>query len=437
MTERLQRWFNSLRLWLNVGIGIKRWLLVLAFATLLAGVGALYLAIELRQQGIISMRTYQLLTMSFLPDWLRIVLFLTIGGGLLFFSLVRLGISLIAPFRQPGEDVAEILVRYQRRNRGPRIVAIGGGTGMPGLLRGLKQHTSNITAIVTVADDGGSSGRLRREYGLLPPGDFRNNIAALAKDESLMTQLMQFRFGESVANGSRGGETKSELSGHAFGNLVIAALVGITGSFDDALLNIDRVLAMRGTVMPSTLQEVQLHADVIAGGVTQRVVGESAIPKAAGRIDRVMLEPARVRAYPPAIRAILRADLVVMGPGSLYTSVLPNLLVQDLARALVATTAKKVYVCNVAQQPGETDGFTVSDHFAALVKHCSAECIDYVLANDNMQPAPQTGGGATVFVALDEVESAELITADLVDEARPWRHDSQKVADVVMKLLTG
>ena len=431
MSERVRRWIGSLRLWLNVGIGIKRWLLVLALATLLAGVGALYLVIELQQQGLISKATYDLLTLRFLSDWSRIVLFLGVGSGLVIFSLVRLGISLVAPFRQPGEDIAETLVRYQLRNRGPRIVAIGGGTGMPGLLRGLKSHTSNITAIVTVADDGGSSGRLRREYGLLPPGDFRNNIAALAKDESLMTQLMQFRFGKSQS------AENSELSGHAFGNLLIASLVGITGSFDEALLNINRVLAMRGTVMPSTLQEVQLHADIIDNGATTRVVGESAIPKAAGRIDRVMLEPARVRAYPPAIRAILRADVVVMGPGSLYTSVLPNLLVPDLARALAATKAKKVYVCNVAEQRGETDGYTVSDHLAALVAHCSVECIDYVLANDNMQPFPTTGGGATVNVVVDELDSAELITTDLIDEVRPWRHDSQKVADVVMKLLTG
>ena len=323
----------------------------------------------------------------------------------------------------------------------PRIVAIGGGTGMPGLLRGLTAYTHNITAVVTVADDGGSSGRLRRELGLLPPGDFRNNMAALSRDEALMTQLLQYRFGSSVSGGDEHG-AQGDLRGHAFGNLLLAALAGITGSFDEALLAAQRVLAMRGRVVPSTLEHVTLVAEVLVarGGETavlERVVGESAIPKAGGKIQRVDLEPANVRAYPPALRAIFQADLIVMGPGSLYTSILPNLLISDLAEALKHARAPKVYVCNLATQPGETDGYTVADHVHALLDHIPAGCLDMVLANDNLSLAADVGGGRTVFVQPVAPRGAvRLVTADLVDEKRPWRHDSQKVAKRVMELLT-
>lgn len=323
----------------------------------------------------------------------------------------------------------------------PRIVAIGGGTGMPGLLRGLTAYTHNITAIVTVADDGGSSGRLRRELGLLPPGDFRNNMAALSRDEALMTQLLQYRFGSSVSSGDEPG-AQGELRGHAFGNLLLAALTGITGSFDEALLAAQRVLAMRGRVVPSTLEQVELVADVLVGGegetaVVHHIVGESAIPKAGGKIQRVGLEPANVRAYPAALRALFQADLIVMGPGSLYTSILPNLLISDLAEALKHARAPKVYICNLATQPGETDGYTVADHVHALLDHIPAGCLDMVLANDNLSFPPSVGGGHTVFVQpVPPRDEVRLITADLVDEQRPWRHDSEKVAKRVMELLT-
>ena len=430
--ERIRELIAQTRLWLMVGIGIKRWLVLVALATLILGVGALSLAIEMVVRGILPRDIYNALTLQFLSESARITVFLIGGVGLLLFSLAGLSSTLISPFRRPGEKIPETLLRYRRRNRGPRIVAIGGGTGMPGLLRGLKVHTSNITAIVTVADDGGSSGRLRREFGLLPPGDFRNNISALARDEGLITQLMQYRFGKSVS-----AESESQLSGHAFGNLLIAALVGITGSFDEALLNIDRVLAMRGKVMPSTLDEVRLDADVEIDGRPIRVEGESAIPKSGGRIQRVMLEPAKVRAYPPAIRAILRADLVVMGPGSLYTSVLPNLIVPGISSALSASRAKKVYICNVAEQPGETDGFAVSDHVEAIVAHTEAACVDYVVANNNQLAPDDERVGVTTFVPVDGGGSAEMIAVDLINEERPWRHDSEKVAEVVMQLLTG
>ncbi len=321
----------------------------------------------------------------------------------------------------------------QRSKRGPHLVAIGGGTGMPSLLRGLREYTRNITAIVTVADDGGSSGRLRRELGILPPGDFRNNMAALSNDEALMTQLLQYRFGGSSAEG------KGELQGHAFGNLLLAALTGITGSFDEALLAAERVLAMRGRVLPSTLEQVTLAADieVMEGGtaVSRHIIGESAIPKTGGHIQRVELLPATARAYPPALQAIFQADLIVIGPGSLYTSILPNLLVPDLAEALIHARARKVYICNLATQPGETDNYTVADHVTTVLQHIPTNFLDIVLANSNLSIPPMTGGGHTIFVTPTAPAQVDLITADLVDESRPWRHDSSKLAKAVMNLL--
>jgi uncharacterized cofD-like protein len=366
----------------------------------------------------------------------------------------------VEPLRGGEGAVVDSLYDYRRRDRGPHIVAIGGGTGLPGLLRGLTPFTSNITAIVTVADDGGSSGRLRREMGLLPPGDFRNNLAALARDEALMTQVLQYRFGGSggewrVAAGEvpggrgqgPGEETASldpgpwnlepSLSGHAFGNLLLAALTGITGSFDEALLAAQRVLALRGRVLPSTLDNVTLVGEVVMpNGETQPVAGESAIPKAGGRVKRVWLEPADARPYPPALRAIFAADLIVLGPGSLYTSILPNLLLRDLAEALIHARAPVVYVCNLATQPGETDGYSVADHVAALQRHLPPGCIDLVLANDNLSVPPGTGGGQTKYVPPTPPADLPLLAVDLVDEARPWRHDSEKLGRAVMSLLT-
>jgi len=319
--------------------------------------------------------------------------------------------------------------------QGPRIVAIGGGTGMPGLLRGLRDYTGNITAVVTVADDGGSSGRLRRELGLLPPGDFRNNIAALSRDEALMTQLLQYRFGGNVL-----GADLNELQGHAFGNLLLAALTGITGSFDEALLAAQRVLAMRGRVVPSTLANVTLAAEVLVEregetAVVQRVVGESAIPQAGGRIRRVLLEPANVRAYPPALKAIFQADLIVIGPGSLYTSILPNLLVIDLAEALLHARAPKIYICNLATQPGETDNYTVADHVETILQHTAPGIINVVLANDNLSIPSETGNGHTIYVQPTPPTQVEMRTADLVDAAHPWRHDSVKLTRAILDLL--
>jgi len=465
------------RRWLAVGIGVKRWLVLLIAGAAVTSIGWVYLLLALNREGWLPPALFDITTLRFLPLWLRVLLPLLAGGAIMLLAVFRLGRSLTDPLRGSEGAVVDSLYDYRRRDRGPHIVAIGGGTGLPGLLRGLTAYTSNITAIVTVADDGGSSGRLRREMGLLPPGDFRNNLAALARDEALMTQVLQYRFGEQVP-GSRGqgpGEeahakdakeekgTKEEkepssspplrpgpfaplrersplepssLSGHAFGNLLLAALTGITGSFDEALLAAQRVLALRGRVLPSTLDNVTLVGEVVMpDGETRVVTGESAIPEAGGRIERVRLEPAQARAYPPALRAIFSAELIVLGPGSLYTSILPNLLLSDLAEALIHARGRVVYVCNLATQPGETDGYSVADHVAAMQRHLPPGCIDVVLANDNLDVPPETGGGHTRFVLPTPPAGVAMATADLVDEARPWRHDSEKLARAVMALL--
>ncbi|MCA9943966.1 MAG: YvcK family protein [Anaerolineales bacterium] len=423
--------FSSSR-WFSPGMGLKRWLLVLGIGTVVTGLGVVNLLFLFEQQNWLPVSVYHILTLQFLPVSWRIVLPLLLGGALIVWGVLKMGRTLTAPFQLPEGSVAERIYEHSRQRRGPNIVAIGGGTGMPGLLRGLTEYTRNITAIVTVADDGGSSGRLRREFGLLPPGDFRNNIAALARDEALMTQVLQYRFGAALGENGR-----SELQGHAFGNLLLAALTGITGSFDEALLAAERVLALRGRVLPSTLADVALAADILLpDGTLQRVVGESKIPEANGRIQQVYLQPSDVRAYPAALQAIFQADLIVMGPGSLYTSILPNLLVPDLAEALLHARAPKIYICNLATQPGETDNYSVADHVATLFQHIPTGCLDVVIANDNLSIPPDRGGGNTIYVQLTPPKALPMITADLVDETWPWRHDGAKLAQAVMRLLS-
>lgn len=443
--DRMQKKFSWEKMlsgrvrWLTLGMGIKRWLVVLAVGSAIAGMGIVYGILLLYRAELIPEFVYDWLTLQrFSPVW-RMLLLVGVGGLIILLAIIRLGSNLLEPFRRPGEAVADSLYWHTRRSRGPHIVAIGGGTGLPTLLRGLKAYTNNISAIVTVADDGGSSGRLRREFGLLPPGDFRNNLAALGRDETLLSQLFQYRFGAGRNNGQNG---QQELQGHAFGNLLLAALTGITGSFDEALLAAARVLAISGRVLPSTLDEVTLIAQVaIPDGDTTtvtRIAGESAIPAAGGVVQQVYLDPAGTRAYPAAVQAILQADLVVLGPGSLYTSILPNLLVRDLAQALRSTRAPVVYVCNLATQPGETDNYDVTAHVDAIERHCHG-CLDLVLANNNLDIPPETGGGHTIYVEPTwppaRSGKCNIVTADLVDESRPWRHDSHKLAQAILSLI--
>ncbi len=408
--------------WLRPGLGVKRWLFLLAL-----GVGALSLAIAsiLRALYPLPMLFYYL-TGQFLPRSVRIAVFLLVGSGLLGFGLWGLNRSLLEPFVVGSVcSLPQALYEYRRRERGPKVVVIGGGHGQATLLRGLKAYTTNLTAIVTVADDGGSSGRLRRELGVLPPGDFRNCIAALADDESLVTQLFQYRFG---------GE--ASLTGHSFGNLLITAMAEITGSFESALEASSRVLAIQGRVLPSTLQAITLCADVQrADGSPMRVCGESRIPQPGSRVLRVTLEPASPLAYPQAVQAILEADLIVLGPGSLYTSLLPNLMVPQIAQALRNAAAPRVYVCNVATQVGETEGYTAGDHWAALQQHVGTDVASVMMVNTRI-PAHTTLPEGVAWVRGDlSGVAVRVLREDLVDESVGWRHDSDKLARAVLRLI--
>lgn len=342
---------------------------------------------------------------------------------------------------EPSQSASIPLPAHRSYPAGPQIVAIGGGTGMPQLLRGLRAYTDNITAIVTVADDGGSSGRLRQQMGVLPPGDFRNNIAALSDAEDLMTRLLQYRFAKQELSG-----VNNDLAGHSFGNLFIATMAAVTGSFEKGLAEFSRVLAVRGRVLPSTLENITLCAEVAHrradGAESWSIVeGESHLPQTGGRIQRVFLKPDHPRAYPEVIRWILQADLIVAGPGSFFTSVIPNLLVPAIRDAICATTVPRIYLCNVATQPGETDGYTVSEHMRQLRNH-AGEAFTTVLANDHYDPArpPYQIGEWVTLPAKDEVINYRLFTGDVVDPIRPWHHNPPKLAARLMAVyaeLTG
>ncbi|MCD6402179.1 MAG: YvcK family protein, partial [Anaerolineales bacterium] len=330
------------------------------------------------------------------------------------------------PFVKPGSVVVDTLTGYRRKERGPKIVVIGGGHGLATLLRGLKEYSYNLTAVVTVADDGGSSGRLRESLGILPPGDIRNCLAALSSDEEMMTQLFQYRF--PVGNG--------DLEGHSFGNLFISAISEIVGSFEDAIAESGRVLAVHGKVMPATLHDVKLVADILPSNSTQevRVKGESLIPMTKGRIRHIWLEPNNPPAYPSVVKTILNADLIVIGPGSLYTSILPNLLVPDVLEAIRKTQALKIYVCNVATQPGETDGYTCKDHINVILEHCGDKLFDLIVAN-NHYLSNLAENMEWVFTDLEELQEYLVYQADLLDEEEPWHHSSEKISRVLIDLL--
>ncbi|MGC9467432.1 MAG: gluconeogenesis factor YvcK family protein [Anaerolineae bacterium] len=417
-----QGWQTHLK-WFRPGLGVKRWLLFVAL-----GVGLLSLGSALALRAFYPLPQYfYYLTLQFLPRWLRAGLFFVVGIGILGYGLWGLNRAILAPFLQGAHpSIPEMLYDYRRRGRGPRVVVIGGGHGQATALRGLKAYTSNLTAIVTVADDGGSSGRLRRDIGILPPGDFRNCIAALANDESLVTRLFQYRFADGQS-----------LGGHSFGNLFITAMAGITGSFEAALKESSQVLAVQGRVLPSTLQTVTLCADVAREDDTPvRVCGESEIPKTGGRVLRVMLDPDSPSAYPGAIQAILTADLVVLGPGSLYTSILPNLLVPGIVEALKATQGPIVYICNVATQRGETDGYTAQTHLDALEQHLGKGVIDCAFVNTTVPRALRPPEGSEwVRADIQEQGRLRVICTDLANRTYAGHHDSKVLAEALLDLL--
>jgi uncharacterized cofD-like protein len=413
----------SLLKWFYFGMHIKRWLVFVLIGVTLMGLGFGYVLRE-AYDNVTFPGWVGTATLQFLPRLVRAALFLLVSSSFILFGVWKLNTSLLAAFRRTDESVVDAIFRFRYQQRGPKVVCIGGGTGMPVLLRGLKENTSNLTAIVTVGDDGGSSGRLRRELGVLPPGDVRNCIAALAEAEPLMTKLFQYRFSEGDG-----------LEGHSFGNLFIVAMSGITGNFEEAVRETSRVLAVRGLILPSTLAHVTVHARTEEGA---EISGESNITLEGTSIKEVFLQPANVQANPETIRAILEADIVVVGPGSLLTSVLPNLLVDGIRQALAITQATKIYVCNVATQHGETDGFSVSDHFEKLVQHVGPGLFDYVLANDNVSSAlPDAWHSQPVKVDSSIVDGARVIAADVISEKNRYYHDSGKLGQAIMRIYNG
>jgi uncharacterized cofD-like protein len=308
--------------------------------------------------------------------------------------------------------------------RSPSVVAIGGGTGASGLLRGLKEHTDKLTAIVTVADDGGSSGRFRKEFGMLPPGDVRSCLAALS-DSPLLEKLLQHRFEE------------GELKGHAFGNIFLAALTQITGDFATAVKEANRVLSVRGRVLPATNVKVSLVAEHADGTKT---TGESLVGKVDKPVTRLSIRPADVKAAPEVVDAILNADLVVLGPGSLYTSVLPNLLIGEVLQALLKTDAVVGYVCNVMTQRGETSGFSASRHVRTILDHSSPDLLDFVLVSTSSIPekllSAYAAEGSLPVLAdvaeLSKMQGIRIIAADLASTDNLVRHNSARLAEVLL-----
>ena len=317
---------------------------------------------------------------------------------------------------------------------GQRIVAIGGGSGLSVLLRGLKaavgREIGDLKAVVTVSDDGGSSGRLRRDFGVLPPGDIRNCLVALANDEDLVARLFQYRFA-----------TGEGLSGHSFGNLLLTALTGITGDFYQAILTAEEILAVRGKIFPATLVDVRLRARSVSGRVYE---GESAIGEAGEQIDRIELVPPRLPAFPDAVEAVRAADLIVLGPGSLYTSILPNLLIPAILEAVRRSEASIVLPINLMTQPGETDGMSAVAHLDALERHIGEGVIDTVLANSAALPDEGLEHYAEVKAIpvdidreLIEARGLALVERDLLDEGELIRHDPEKLCQAIIEQLPG
>ena len=419
----------NLRRWLTPGIGIKRWLLVVFLGLLLL---ALAFAHMLRQTtrdlepGGILGGLIDVATLQFLPFALRGLVVGALGVGLVGIGGYRVLRQVTDPLRAPDADQPLVEVIYQKRflARGPRIVAIGGGTGLSALLRGLKEHTSNLTAVVTVADDGGSSGVLREELGIPPVGDIRNCIAALADAEPLMSELLQYRFPVQGPG----------LGGHAVGNLLLAAMTAVQGGdFEEGVRRINRILAVRGQVVPVTATPLTLHAQCADGRV---VDGQSRIMRTES-IERVWITPDDVDPSDDALTAIAEADLIVLGPGSLYTSLLPSLLIPGLRDALLATAAPLLYVCNVATQEGETAGFDLAAHIEALVAHTAPGLVDIVLANNRFD-ARVPAGWVAEAVRLRWPPSVDLpprlVLDDVVDGDNAHHHDPARLAAAVLRI---
>ena len=412
--------------WFRPGLGYKRWLILVFLGTTLLSVGLALVLLDVYRNAPDTwwLPVISTLSLRFLDRPIRVIIFGGIGVVLVMVGIWGSNRSLLRPFVPPGKPLIEALETYRRRDRGPRVVVIGGGHGLAALLRGLKEYTHNLTAIVTVADDGGSSGEIRRDMGILPPGDIRNCLAAMSNNEDLLSQVFQYRF-----------TTGKGLEGHSLGNLFITALTEVTGSFEEAVAESGRVLAVYGQVLPATLTDVRLLADLEdKDGKIIHVSGETLIRETEGKVKQVWLDPANTPAFPPAISAILSADLILIGPGSLYSSMLPNLLVRDLSEAVRASRALKFFICNVATERGETDGFSCYDHVRAVEEHVGEGMFDLVICNNQFKGHL---GHDVDWVRMDEklVQHTAVYCADLIDPDYPWRHNSTQLAKTVMNLF--
>ena len=407
--------------WLIPGLQVKRWFALIFLGAVLMTLGVLIL-FDIKPV-FYTMEFIRKIAMNVSTEWIAfaIVMF---GAGMFFKGWQKTNLSMLDGADK--QSLLENLYRRRKLNRGPKIVAVGGGTGLSMLLRGIKNITNNVTAVVTVGDDGGSSGRLREEMGVLPPGDIRNCIAALADDEDLVTKLFQYRF--------RNGEG---LEGHSFGNLFLTALCSITGDIVRAVKESSNVLSIRGRVLPSTLDDMKLVAEMEDGRI---IHGESNIPEAHGKIKRLFTDPQNCHALADVISAIREAELIILGPGSLYTSVIPNLLIQEISHEIAKSNAKKIYVCNIMTQPGETDGYSVCDHVNAIMKHAgSKKVIDAVLVNDfmpsNLAKKYEMAGSYPVKLDLDNLKKlgVKLVTRKLIEDSKEGlvRHSSNRVARAI------
>ncbi|WP_421655681.1 gluconeogenesis factor YvcK family protein [Leptothermofonsia sp. ETS-13] len=434
--NRVNQWFK----WLSPGLLVKRWLLLSASGVMLTFLG---LAIWMKRTPVYYITQFigdvlQTIT-DVLPSHVSGPLAIATGLLLVWWGQTRtLGsiTEVLMPDRD--EELVDLLLAHRRLHRGPRIVVVGGGTGLSNLLRGLKEYSANITAIVTVADDGGSSGRLRREIGVLPPGDIRNCLAALADEERLVTELFQYRF--------RAGDG---LVGHSFGNLFLTAMSEVTGDLEQAIAASSQVLAVRGQVLPATLTDVRLWAELADG---RRIEGESSITEAKGKIVRIGCTPANPPALPKAVKAIREADFIIIGPGSLYTSIIPNLLVPEITEAIAQRDVPRIYVCNIMTQEGETEGYSVGDHIRAIDKACGKKLFEAVLvqkkvpsaraliryAQENSNPVPldrdvltRLGRRAILADVMHEDEQTGLIRHDPIALARVLLRWYSRVEGVV------
>jgi len=409
----------SLGKWLTPGMGLKRWLsLGLAgMVTVNLGVFVLTYATlrEVRGSGF------------HLTWWAMGLTACTLGTYMAYVGarkVIRQVVRVLTPVDPP--KLLDAFYRYRTR-RGPKLVAIGGGTGLSTLLRGLKRYSDNITAIVAMADNGGSSGKLREELGALPPGDIRNCLTALAGEEELMTALFNHRFNHGTS-----------LMGHSFGNLFLTAMAEVTGDFEQAVQASSRVLAVRGQVLPATLTPLELEA-TLEDGTT--IHGESQISKSKRPISDIRVEPSAPEATPDAIKAIQDADVIIIGPGSLYTSLAPNLLIPEIREALHASHAPKIYICNVMTQPGETDGFTASDHVKALRKVAGKDAFDWILVNqdppERLKERYEAQGQYPVICDREACEAlgVKVIEASLLDEGMFARHDPQALSLALVQWL--